>query len=146
MKVYLDNCSVQRPLDNKTQPRVALEAEAVLAVLSLSEAGVVRLVSSEILRYEVTCCPHPQRRAFGLGVLATAVADIRLTDVLEQRAIVLQGRGFAAMDALYLAAAETGDVDVLCTCDDRFLEKARTQTDLRVRVLSPLELAQELLI
>jgi len=28
MKIYLDMCSLQRPLDTKTQPRIAVEAEA----------------------------------------------------------------------------------------------------------------------
>ena len=32
MLLYLDLCSLQRPLDDKTQLRIALEAEAVLVV------------------------------------------------------------------------------------------------------------------
>ena len=32
-------CSVQRPLDDKTQQRIALEAEAVLGILAICEAG-----------------------------------------------------------------------------------------------------------
>lgn len=33
MKIYLDNCSLQRPLDDKSQIRIRLEAEAILAVI-----------------------------------------------------------------------------------------------------------------
>ena len=29
MRIYLDTCCIQRPLDNKTQIRIILEAEAV---------------------------------------------------------------------------------------------------------------------
>ena len=34
MKIYLDMCSLQRPFDNKEQVRVALEAEAVLGIIT----------------------------------------------------------------------------------------------------------------
>jgi hypothetical protein len=52
MKIYLDACSLQRPLDNKSQIRVALEAEAILGVLALCEAGDLELISSEVLVFE----------------------------------------------------------------------------------------------
>lgn len=32
--VYLDNCALQRPLDDRTQFRVRVEADAVTAVLA----------------------------------------------------------------------------------------------------------------
>ncbi len=38
MKVYLDTCSIQRPLDDQTQIRIRLEAEAVLGIISLIES------------------------------------------------------------------------------------------------------------
>ena len=40
MKIYLDMCSLQRPLDTKTQLRIAVEAEAVLIVVSLFSPSV----------------------------------------------------------------------------------------------------------
>ena len=44
IRIYLDTCSIQRPLDSKTQIRIALEAEAVLGILALCEEGAVELV------------------------------------------------------------------------------------------------------
>ena len=38
----LFSCSLQRPLDNKTQLRVMVESEAILGLLALSEAGIER--------------------------------------------------------------------------------------------------------
>ena len=35
MKIYLDVSSLNRPLDDQTQPRIRLEAEAVTIVLGL---------------------------------------------------------------------------------------------------------------
>jgi len=33
MKLYLDTCCLQRPLDDQRQARIRLEAEAILALL-----------------------------------------------------------------------------------------------------------------
>jgi hypothetical protein len=49
MKLYLDTCSLQRPLDNKSELRILLESEAVLGLLTLCESGAAELVSSEVL-------------------------------------------------------------------------------------------------
>jgi len=46
--IYLDTCSIQRPLDNKVQPRIFMEAEAILTVLSLVEGGELELLSSDV--------------------------------------------------------------------------------------------------
>jgi len=52
MKIYLDNYALQRPLDDKSQMRIPLEAEAVLSVLELCKAGELDLISSEALELE----------------------------------------------------------------------------------------------
>ena len=41
MLVYLDMCSIQRPLDDKTQLRILVECEAVLGIIALCESGNV---------------------------------------------------------------------------------------------------------
>lgn len=76
MKIYLDMCSIQRPLDTKTQPRVAVEAEAILAVLTLCEAAQADLMSSDTLFFEVGRNPHPVRKEYALKVLAKATVFI----------------------------------------------------------------------
>lgn len=53
MKIYLDMCSIQRPLDTKPQPRIAVEAEAILGIPALCEAGQVELMSSDMLLFEL---------------------------------------------------------------------------------------------
>jgi len=62
MKIYLDNCSLQRPLDNKTQIRIAMEAEAILGVLEMVENGELELVSSDVLIYEINKTPRKERK------------------------------------------------------------------------------------
>jgi hypothetical protein len=72
MKIYLDMCSLQRPLDTKTQVRVAMEAEAILSILALCAAGYVTLLASDALVFETTQNPHPIRKQYAFGVLAMA--------------------------------------------------------------------------
>jgi hypothetical protein len=45
MRIYFDTCSLNRPLDNRSQLRVAVEAEVILAMLSNCEVGVIELVA-----------------------------------------------------------------------------------------------------
>jgi len=144
MKIYLDTCSLHRPLDDKTQLRISLEAEAVLAILALCEAGTASLVSSDVLTFEVERNPHPQRKAFVSEMIARASIIVALSDTIEQRAKALEQRGFKALDALHLASAEAEQADYFCTCDDRLLKRANVQPDLTIKVVSPLELAQEI--
>lgn len=33
MRIYFDNCSLQRPFDNKSQLRIRIEAEAILSII-----------------------------------------------------------------------------------------------------------------
>jgi hypothetical protein len=145
MKIYLDNCSLHRPLDDRTHPRINLEAEAILSILMLCEKEEITLVSSDILLFEVNRNPYAQSKAIVSEILAKAPLLVSLTDAIEQRAKELEGRGFKALDALHLACAEAEASEYFCSCDDRLLNRARVQTDFTLKVVSPLELAQEVL-
>ena len=142
MKIYLDTCSIQRPLDSKTQIRITLEAEAILGVIGLCETGQLELVSSEALMFEVQRNPHPIRRDFGLEVLSKASSFVVLNEQIEQRAKAFGKIGIKALDALHLASAEAAEVDYFCTCDDKFLNKAKRVGDLKTTVVSPVELIE----
>jgi len=143
MKIYFDTCSLNRPLDTKSNLRIALEAEAMVGLLARCETGVLQLVWSEVLSLEIDRNPHPQRKAYILGILDIAKTSIPVNDIIKQRAVEFQERGFKPFDALHLATADSSGVDYLCTCDDRFLKKARSQSDLTVLVVSPIELSSE---
>jgi len=145
MKVYFDTCSLNRPLDNKTELRVALEAEAVVGLIARCESGELTLVASEVLSLEISRNPHPQRKAYVLAILDIARVSILLDDAIQMRAKELEQHGFKPFDALHVASADSIPTDYFCTCDDRLLKKARLQPDLCVKVVSPLELASEVL-
>lgn len=144
MKLYLDTCSIQRPLDTLNQTRLRLEAEAILGILEQVDAGVVELVSSTVLELEIARNSLAMRREHGEQVLRRATATLRVDESVESRASEFARRGLAAMDALHLAVAEKAKVDYFCTCDDKFLRRAKTIPDLRTTIVSPLELIEVL--
>jgi len=144
MKVYLDTCSLQRPLDSKTQIRIMLESEAVLGIIALCETNQLELVSSEVLLFEVRQNPQIVRREFGLEVLSKATSFVSVSVPIEQRARGLHKLGIKPLDALHLASAEEAQVDYFCTCDDKFLKKAQAISDVKTKVVSPIELIEEI--
>lgn len=144
IKVYLDLCAIQRPLDTPNQVRVMLEAEAVLGILSLCVAGLIELISSEALVYETEQNPLPIRREHGYSVLAKAKMTINVTASVKERASQFLQHSIKPLDAVHLALAEASQVDYFCTCDDQLARKAKRIRDLQVKVISPLDLIQEI--
>jgi predicted nucleic acid-binding protein len=144
MKIYLDNCSLQRPLDSKTQIRISLEAEVVLGILTLLESGKIELVSSDALLFEIDRNPNPTRQEYALEVLSRATVFVRLNEQVEKRASEFEVLGLKPLDALHLASAEEARADYFCTCDDRFLKRAKVISGLETKVVSLIELTEEL--
>jgi predicted nucleic acid-binding protein len=143
MRIYLDMCSIQRPLDTKTQPRIAVEAEAILGVLMLCEAGRVELMTSDALGFELERNPHPVRKEYALKVLSKATVFVHTESQIEERARTFLGEGIKPVDALHLASAVEAKADYFCTCDDRFLKRAKAADTGQTKVVSPLELITE---
>ena len=144
MIIYLDTCSLQRPLDDRTQVRIRLEAEAVLSVIDLVEAGTVDLLSSDALTYETEKNPHPTRKDFVWEVVSSAYGHVEFTEKVEKRAGELNQVGIDTLDSMHLASAEEGDADFFCTCDDSFLTKAKREVSGGTQVVSPLDLVEEI--
>ncbi len=144
MLIYLDTCSLQRPLDTKSQPRILLEAEAILAVVELCESGQIQLATSEALELETERNPHPTRRRYASEVLARARTRIERSDRLIERARQLNASGLSPLDALHLASAIEGRADYFCTCDDKLLRRAQDLVKPPPKIVSPLTLIEEL--
>lgn len=143
MKIYLDTCSLQRPLDTKSQPRIIIEAEAVLAILALCEAGLLELVASGALLFETERNPHPVRKEYALEILVKARSYVGIDEHVERRARVFLGTGIEPLDALHLASAIEAEADFFCTCDGKLLRRARGLQTGKTKVVSPVELITE---
>lgn len=146
MRIYLDCCCLQRPLDDQRQPRIKVEAEAVLAVLAAVHAGEITLLGSEALEYEMMRIPDEQRREEAMAVLSLAGERLEVSETVEAFAESLECRGISPMDAVHLALASTARADFFTTCDDRLLRKAQDLPELACRVVSVFGLVSEVVI
>lgn len=120
-----------------------MEAEAILGLLALCEAGQIDLVSSETLLFETEQNPHLVRKRYALDVLSKATLFVSTDSRIEEQARTWHNAGIKPVDALHLASAVAGEVDYFCTCDDRFLKRAKAVDTKRTKVVSPLELITE---
>ncbi len=144
MKIYLDCCCLQRPFDDKSQPRVAVEAEAILVVLALCESDHLEFISSDALLLEINQIPDQIRKEDAFAILNLAKKTVELTSEIETLAREFEAHGIKTLDALHLAFASFSRVDYFCTCDDKFMRKAKRLENLNTKVVSPTELAMEL--
>lgn len=135
---YLDLCCLNRPFDEQHQPRVRLEAEAVLGLIQLAVLGELRRVTSDALELESSRNSDADRRGEVDVLLGTATSKVTAGVQETQRARELQAIGFKAFDALHNACAERASVDALLTTDDRLWRRAQREPGkLAVRVENP---------
>lgn len=142
MRIYLDMCCLQRPMDDQTHLHIHMEAEAILCVLAWCEAGNAELLGSVALNYEADHNPHPVRKAFAQETLLKTNLIIEASDSVEQRARVYCAHGIKVLDALHLACAVEAQANYFCTCDDRFFRRAKQVETGQTLVVSPLELIE----
>jgi predicted nucleic acid-binding protein len=136
MKLCLDACCLNRPFDDQLQTRVRLEAEAVLSILEMAEAGELEIIGSDIIDDELSQMPDNERREKVELFLALASSQVALTLAIEQRAIELQKWNIAPLDALHLASAESARADYFLTTDDDLLRRAK-RAGLKVKIENP---------
>jgi predicted nucleic acid-binding protein len=146
MRVYLDACCLNRPFDDQARVRIRLEAEAVLLIITRIRTGEWQWIGSEALDYEIEQTPDRERR-LRVQLLASFAQDtVSIGQASIERAQELEKLGFRAFDALHVACAEQGSVDVLLTTDDKLLRLAeRLGSQLRIAVGNPLTWLQKIM-
>ena len=142
MRVYFDTCAIQRPLDDPSQLRVRLEAEAVATLIGLGESGQLEVVSSVAHLIENGRNPHADRQAYAADVIAVARHHVSISDGVTRRATAYEQGGLARFDAFHLAAAVEAGCVYFCTTDDRLLRRGRALDTEGCSVVSPLDLIQ----
>ncbi|MEI6809169.1 MAG: PIN domain-containing protein [bacterium] len=135
MRVYLDNCCLNRPFDGQDQTRITLETEAKLDIQGQILAGKLELAWSYILDYENHANPFEERRAAIRQWRSRAVVDVVENATVLAKAAQLVAAGLASKDALHVACAEFTKCDVFLTTDDDLLKKANKIEG--VKVLNP---------
>jgi predicted nucleic acid-binding protein len=140
----MDNCCLNRPSDDQSNPRIHLESEAIKTVIDLIEKGIWELLSSDVLDYEISNTSDEKKRRNLLGINSMASKTISLTSIIKDRANHIESFGVQAFDAMHLACAENNS-DILLTVDDRFIKKANKISGLKVKIKNPLQWLEEVL-
>jgi predicted nucleic acid-binding protein len=142
VRVYLDNCSFNRPFDDQRQMRVQLEAEAKLCIQAHIRSGTLELVWSYMLDFENAANPFEERHTTISGWRQYARMDIEETATILQRANLLAGIGLKAKDALHIACAIAGECTYFVTTDDDILKRRQGIQD--ITVIDPTALVREM--
>jgi len=138
MKVYVDVSCLDRPFDDQWQQRIRLETEAVALLFDPFASGIWRHVSSDMALVEIAAMPDRDRQRRVRSLLPGSEDIITLSPAIYRRAESLIALGFRQADATHVAAAEAQGADVLLTCDDKLLNRARRRRRrLAVEVENP---------
>jgi hypothetical protein len=137
MRVYLDNCALNRPFDDQRQIRNRLESEAKLEIQKQIRGGLLQLVWSYMIDFENSANPFEERRNRIHAWSALASAFVSSSPGLVARAEELHLLGFKKKDSLHLACAETSSCDRFITTDDGILRKRGVMSNLLI--LNPIE-------
>lgn len=136
--IYLDVCCLNRPFDDLTQPRVRLESEAVLLILSRCRQGDWTLAGSEALTLEINQTRNLERKSKLQALAGLVTLQVTVSESLEVRAGMFIQQVLGTFDALHLACAEACRATVFLTTDDRLIRWAvRQATMLQVKVANP---------
>ena len=130
MRVYLDNCCLNRPFDDQRQMRVRMEAEATLYIQEHIRRGTLELVWSYMLDFKNAANLFEERRTMISSWRPYATLDVEETPLILQHANRLAGMGLKAKDALHIACAIAGACSYFVTTDDDILKRRSDVHDI----------------
>jgi len=138
MKVYLDNCSYNRPFDDQSQMRIYLETQAKLHIQKLIRDGRLFLAVSYVSRYENWNSPYSRNKITidKFFENATTFVDIDMADIIEWKANEIMKFGVKSKDALHISCAIEAVCDYFITTDDGILKRYKAG---EIKVCSPVE-------
>ena len=138
-KIYLDNCSYNRPFDNQTQMRIHLETQAKLYIQSGVREKRYSLVWSYMLDYENSNNPYEDRK----NVIAPwkEISDdyCPSSDDILSAGIKIMEHGIKDNDALHIACAIKSGCEYFITTDDKLTNKEIAD----IKIVNPIDFIRE---
>jgi predicted nucleic acid-binding protein len=141
IRVYLDTSVYNRPFDDQTQKKIALETEAVLSILGMIKNREIELVNSEPIEYKNLFNSNLTRQEKIANFLTLAAIYQKMEQSAEKRAKKLQNQGIKLLDSYHVACAEASQSDYFITCDQRLIN--RCQTLSTVTTVNPIDFIAE---
>lgn len=146
MKIYLDTCCLNRPFDDQRQPRIRLESEAVTLILEKIHQAEWEWVGSDALVYEIEQTVDVERKERLILLAETSTETVEMTEEILEDAESLVTSGFDDFDAIHLASAKSGKVDVFLTTDDSLQKIANNNKgEFSFIVINPVKWLEEVL-
>ena len=119
-----------------------MESDAVLLIMDAIQKGLYVLKSSPVHFVETGAIQDERERVDIEAFLSlygqTIICDLRLA---REKAENFSKRGIGIADSAHLAFAQVG-ADVIISCDDKFVKKARN-LNLECEVVTPLEFCEK---
>lgn len=122
MRIYIDTSALNRIFDDQTQPRIYLEATAMLIIFRFIESQNIEIVPSDISFFENGRNPYDDRKSFVNNMLIKGKESQPIDDNILVRAQEIEKTNIKGLDALHLACAERLSVDCFITCDDKIVK------------------------
>lgn len=143
MRIYLDNCSYNRPYDDLSHLTVSLEAQAKLFIQEKIRNGEYDLVTSEMLTFEVNSCPVEIRRNVIMDFIeenSTVHVGPSSISKVQEMAKDIMDTGVKYKDACHVASAILAQCDYFISTDKRLL---KYKTD-KIKLVNPVEFVREM--
>ena len=125
MRVYLDNCCFNRPFDDQSSLRIALETQAKLYIQAMIVRGDIQLATSYMSIYENGQNPFEERRdatADFLDAYSSVHIGAEMAGKIRQNAEAIMKTGVKTKDAYHLACALEAECSHFISTDDRLLK------------------------
>jgi len=123
IKVYLDNCTYNRPFDDQNDIRIRLESEAKLYIQEQIKDNRIDLVWSSVNDYENNDNPSPEKRERIVAWKNVASLRCVLNEAVLKKALELESLNIRAKDALHIASAIDSGCGFFITTDRKILNK-----------------------
>ena len=125
MRVYLDNCSYNRPYDDQAQMRIHLETQAKLHIQDMIRRKQIELVTSYVLDFENSNNRSIQKKMAiekFMNDYAAFYVSNKNEEHIAKLAALIMGTGIKEKDAYHVACAVMAECDYFITTDDRLLK------------------------
>ena len=140
LKIYLDNCCYNRPFDDLTNEKNALEAKAIEDILVRAANKEVTLYSSAAVDYELYSIGEGNKKNQVKNLYNLLDLEyIQHSESIEKRVDELEKQNIHHMDAYHIAYSEEGKVDYLITTDRQMLNSGR-KSDTKIKIINPIEI------
>lgn len=130
LRIYLDMCCYNRPYDDQSQLKVAMETQSKLYIQRQIKDQKLDLVSSYILRYECSNNPFEMRRNTILDFIeenSFAYVGVERRAEIEAKANEIMKTGIKFKDACHIASAIYAKCELFISTDKRLLNFKTTE-------------------